>query len=142
MDVKFGNYVIYKSNEYKAFRTGDQIEIISDNPEDQFAGFLKYNEGYIKTLDLKDITAANRVQTMAKFKNRDFLLMLSGKMGYSLMISGDVNDHQLLDWGFEQVNKGEYRLEKIQQEQLDKVWEVREPIWQDIIKNNKDLWKF
>ncbi|MFG6497549.1 hypothetical protein P8610_19460 [Fictibacillus sp. UD] len=141
MDVKFGNYVIYKSREYKAIRNGDQIEIISENPEDQFAGFVKYSEGYIKTLDLKDITAANRVQTMAKFKNRDFLL-LSSKMGYSLITSGDVNDHQLLDWGFEQVNKGEYRLEHVKQEKLDKVWEVREPIWQDIIKNNKDLWKF
>lgn len=77
MDVKFGDYVTYQSNEYKAIRTGDQIEILSENPEDQFKGFIKYSDNvYTKTLALNEISAANRVQTIAKYKGRNFYYLV------------------------------------------------------------------
>lgn len=140
MDAKFGNYVTYKSNEYKAVRTGDQIEILSENPEDQFKGFVKDSDYvYTKTLDLNEITAANRVQTMAQYKDREFLLFGSHDCFSIVTSSSNLNDQQLLDWGFKQFNKGEYKLENVRLDQIQKVWEEREPIWQDIIRNNRDL---
>jgi hypothetical protein len=143
MDVKFGDYVTYQSNEYKAIRTGDQIEILSENPEDQFKGFIKYSDNvYTKTLALNEISAANRVQTIAQYKGRKFLLFGSRDHFSIVTSSSNLNDHELLDWGFKQFNKGEYILENVRLDQLEKVWEEREPIWQDIINIKKDLWKF
>jgi hypothetical protein len=144
LEGKFGDYVTYQSNEYKAIRTGDRIEILSENPEDQFKGFIKYSDNvYTKSLDLNKITAANRVKTIAQYKGRKFLLVGSSNDKLLLITSSlNLDDQQLIDWGFKQVNKGEYQLENIRLHQLDKVWEEREPIWQDIIKNKKDLWKF
>jgi hypothetical protein len=143
MDVKFGDYVTYQSNEYKAIRTRNQIEILTENPEDQFKGFIKYSENvYTKSLDLKKITAANRVQTIAQYKGRKFLLFGSRDHFSIVTSSSNLNDHELLDWGFKQFNKGEYKLENVRLDQLEKVWEEREPIWQDIINNKRDLRKF
>jgi hypothetical protein len=140
MDVKFGDYVTYQSNEYKAIRTGNQIEILSENPEDQF---IKYSDNvYTKSLDLNKITAANRVQTIAQYKGRKFLLFGSRDHFSIVTSSSNLNDHELLDWGFKQFNKGEYKLENVRLDQLEKVWEEREPIWQDIINNKRDLRKF
>jgi hypothetical protein len=143
MDVKFGDYVTYQSYEYKAIRTGNQIEILSEYLEDQFKGFIKYSENvYTKNLGLNEISAANRVQKIAQYKGRKFLLF--GSRGHFSIVtsSSNFNDHELLDWGFKQFNKGEYKLENVRLGQLEKVWEEREPIWQDIINNKRELWKF
>lgn len=143
MNVKFGDYVSYKSKEYKAIRSGDQIEILSQNPEDQFKGFIKYSDNvYTKTLALNEISAANRVQTIAQYKGRKFLLFGSPSHFSIVTSSSNLNDQELLDWGFKQFNKGEYELENVRLDQLEKVWEEREPIWQDIINNKRELWKF
>jgi hypothetical protein len=134
MDIKSGDYVKYKSNEYRAIRRGNEIEIISNKSEDRFKGFIKDDDIYYKVVSSEEIEAANKVQTMAKYKGRDFLLF-SRNEKISLITSGDVNDKELLDLGFNQFNKGEYKLENLQLDQLDKIWDERSPIWQDLIKN-------
>lgn len=132
MQIKSGNYVKYNSVEYKAIRRDNKIEIISTKPEDRFQGFIKDDDIYYKLVDTSEIDEANKVQTMARYNGRDFLLLKRNDK-LSLITSGEVNDQELLEWGFDQINKGEYMLINPNIDQLEQVWEERTPIWHDIL---------
>jgi len=129
------HFAQYKGKEFSLLCKGNQILLISNDPNDIAIGFLKDETPWRKIYELSvssdQVESAYQVQTWAKYKGYDFFIFGYKEDNNMVALEPDtsINNYTLdLLFGQHPVSPHVTFAPWVKIDDLEEIWEVRSPV--------------